>query len=115
MGHPLGFVLFGAKSLSYLSMLLVFTAPSKVRMIICGVFWGSMRPGMMVPSLEQKQCGNSQLAVSHFTAKSTGGSVTGAGAAIIHDFYMNALLFSVSYRHFDMMVRGRLEIFNFRE
>jgi hypothetical protein len=41
---------------------------------------GSSSPGMRVPSLEQKQYGNWQAAVSHFRAKSTGASVLGAGA-----------------------------------
>lgn len=37
---------------------------------------------MEVPSLEQKQYGNSHFEGSHFFAKSRGASVTGAGAVI---------------------------------
>lgn len=43
-------------------------------------FSGSKSPGIEVPSLEQKQYGNSHLAWSHFSARSTGVSVDGAGA-----------------------------------
>lgn len=40
----------------------------------------SSPPGIKVPSLEQKQYGNSQFPGSHLFARSTGGSVIGAGA-----------------------------------
>lgn len=43
---------------------------------------GAKPPGIWVPSLEQKQYGNSHWAESHFLARSIGVSVIGAGAAI---------------------------------
>lgn len=46
-------------------------------------FEGSIPPGIIVPSFEQKQCGRSQLPVSHFKAKSIGASVIGAGVVAI--------------------------------
>lgn len=41
---------------------------------------GFKPPGIIVPSFEQKQNGKSHSAGLHLTAKSTGGSVIGAGA-----------------------------------
>lgn len=47
-------------------------------------FSGSSLPGIIVPSLEQKQYGSWHSAVSHFFAKSNGASVEGAGAEILN-------------------------------
>ena len=39
-------------------MLSLLTAPLKVMVIICGTWAGSILPGTLVPSGEQKQSGN---------------------------------------------------------
>lgn len=56
-------------------MLSTLTAPLKVIVIICGTCGGSIFPGILVPSAEQKQSGKAHCVGSHsgarFGSKST--------------------------------------------
>ena len=49
---------------------------------------GSRPPGIKVPSFEQKQYGSAHSLGLHFTAKSIGGSVIGAGAMCKHCLHL---------------------------
>lgn len=61
MGHPFGFFRFGVKIfVEYKSQFSKLIASSNVNMIICGTWLGSNRPGISVPSFEQKHSGRVQ-------------------------------------------------------
>lgn len=68
-GHPFGFLRFGVNIFDVSkSKFSKFTASSKVSIIICGVCVASIRPGIIVPSFEQKQSGNVHTDRSHVAA-----------------------------------------------
>ena len=58
MSQPLGFFRPLERNLSISSQLLVFTASSKVIMIICGTCSVGKSPGASFPDREQKHSGN---------------------------------------------------------
>lgn len=58
MSQPFGFLRFPLKISLYSSMLLLLMASSNVIVIIIGTSFAGKPPGMVVPSSEQKQSGN---------------------------------------------------------
>lgn len=77
ISHPFGFFRFPLNISLYKSMLLLLMASSKVMVIICGTSLAGTSPGIVVPSSEQKQSGNTQ------TAGSQGGALLGSDSASV--------------------------------